>query len=809
MNLLLAYIRLLTRHSRLIFAVSAALVLASAWLAAQVKFEFSLEELFRSDSPELARYQEFVRRFGEENRVVFIAYQTADVFEPADRAAAARLSDALKKVPAVARVFGLPALAEFADKMSRSLRLPGLYDAALLRHDLTASAVARGFLCSADATAACLLVELAEQDAEAERGTLDAVRAVLAEETERTGIRFHLAGVPVIEAEYGHLIRRDFFTILPASILLVLVLLALYFRNLTGTALLMGTVFASVGGTLALLRLLDIPIGILTNMVPTMIIVVGISESIHVLSHYQEELGHALAPRDAMARTVLYMTGACFLTSLTNALGFGTMMTSGLDMMRVFGWTTAAGILISYLAAVVLLPTMLELVPPRRLQVGFAEETGRVVSSRLIAVVARINRDRRGVVFAVLAVVLAASAYGMSRIQVRSTWLQDMRPESEIAQAHAFLDRKLSSVFTTDFWIKTDGLEDIETLRALERFESALAGAQGFRQRISWTGSLADMMRDANAWLAREEHVLRTFGPALLRPDAALVAKVRQEMLAFDLEPHRVLPADAAHLHRAREFLEQRSPDHELLARFVDADWKDAHLSVRMTSDSSELGRFVAWAQTMVPPGSPLREVNPTGKSYMAKAVLDTTISNSLWSTVQLAVVLFVMFALIFRSLGVGVMAMAPNLIPPVITAGLMGLLGVDLNYSTVTTFAITLGLTVENTVQYLMRYRVEVLADGDPAAAMHRALESAGKPMIFSNGLLIAGFSVGLLSSSTLTRNFGMLGMVSIAAATLADVFVTAALPLVFPPDLTRWRAAEEKLAQVRARLGGGGEGT
>ncbi len=802
MDLFVDTIRLALRRSRLLFAVSALLILASVWLAKDVAFEFSLEALFQSDSPETIRYQEFMKRFGEDNRVIFIAYKTPNVFERADREAVARLAEQLTGVPGVLRVFSLPAMMQYAERMSREVRLPGLYDAEVLHRDLTTSPVSRGLICSADGTTSCLILSLADDPAEAELRTLTEIRAALDGAREATGIQYHLAGIPVIEAEYGRLIRRDFFTLLPLSILVVLILLAMYFRNLTGTVLLLGTIFAAIAGTLALLRLFGIPIGILTNMVPTLILVVGLSESIHVLSHYHEETRQRRDTREAVAWVVFYMAGACFLTSVTNALGFGTMMFSDMHMMREFGYATAAGIFLSYLAAVVLLPTLLDIVPAAHLQVRFGDSIARVVSERMIRGIGWVNEHGRRWVYGVLAAVLVFALWGMTRIQVRSSWLQDMRRDGELYQAHAFIDRNLSAVFSTDFWIQTDGLLEPGTLAAIGRFESALTSAPGFEHRISYTGSIVNLVRDAHALLAREEHLLRRFGLEMLKPGADLVSRVRKEMLAFDLEAHRIIPEDPARLKLVRDFLEKRNPNHELLRGAVDPEWKDARLSLRMMSNSKELGRFIDFARTQIPADGPLRAVHPTGKSYMAKAILDETISGSLWSTLQLAVVLLVMFAAIFRSWGVGLMAMTPNLIPPVVTAGIMGAFGFDLNYSTVTTFAITLGLTVENTVQYLLRYRVEILKDGDYTAAMYRALAAAGKPMVFSNLLLMCGFSVAMFSSFRLSQTFGLLGVVSIGTATLAEIFVTSSLPLIFKPNIRRWQISEIRLERLRERM-------
>lgn len=794
MDLLANYIRFLLRYSRPLFILTAVVLVAATIVAWGIQFEFSLERLFESSSRELTNHRDFTNRFGAEDSMLFVAYKTPDAFEKAPLAAVRELTDDLTKMPGVRQVFSLNSAVDFAERLSKEAKLPGAYDADVLKKDLTGSPVARGALVSGDGRASGIFIELHPAPPDKRDELLRQVQDRLQKFSDDYGMEIHVAGIPLIEDQYSKLIRRDTFTLLPVSIAVLTLLLALYFRNLAGTGILVAAVFASMVSTVALMRLLGVPIGVLTSMVPTLIMVVGLSESVHVLSHYHEELGTHQESRDAVAWTIVYMAGACFLTSLTNALGFGTMVISDLNVMREFGWTAAGGIMLSYLAAVVLLPTMLDLLPAARLKVKFGEQVAKVISIRLINAIGYVNQKGRVWIYLILAVVLVWAGFGISKIQIHSHWLQDMNPHSELYRAHMFIERNLSSVFSADFWARQGNFRDLETLREIDALERRIREGP-YKDRITYTFSLAGVVKEANAMFAREQQIRLAIFTDPGNPTRA-ARKVLQE---FDLNKYRALPETQKKLDAVLKYLEERVKGHDLLKRIVTEGWEESRVLVRMNMDSQILSAFVA----DVLKDKPQRfDLVPTGKSWMARSILDTTISNTLMSTIQLAFVLFLIFAIIFRSVKVGLMAMAPNLIPPAVVSGFMGWMGIDLNYSTVAIFGITLGLTVENTIQYLLRYRMEVLKDQDYTAAMYRTLSGAGKPLIFSNALLMCGFACVLLSNFRLTNMFGVLGTISIFAATLADVFVTTSLPLIFKPNIARWEFAGEKFATMKARL-------
>jgi predicted RND superfamily exporter protein len=247
------------------------------------------------------------------------------------------------------------------------------------------------------------------------------------------------------------------------------------------------------------------------------------------------------------------------------------------------------------------------------------------------------------------------------------------------------------------------------------------------------------------------------------------------------------------------QYLEERAGEFDIVRRVVDTEWKRARTTVRMRMTSVELEGFVA--DVMAFHEKETRElfsVTATGKSWMAKRALDRVMQDMGGSVLLVAGAFLLMFSVLFGSIRVGLLSMVPNLAPLVMTAGLMGWIGIDLNFSTVTVFTISLGLAVDNTIHFLSRFRVEMVKDQDPAGATRRTLWGAGRAIVFSSILLMVGFAAILTSSFRLTFFFGLLGGATILSALLTDLFLLPSLMLIFKPRVARWEAFQKRLRRL-----------
>lgn len=696
-------------------------------------------------------FREFTGRFGNDDASVFAVFEVTDVLEPRTLERVDRLARELAAVPGVRKTYSP---AEIAQALV-TLRIP----AEKVRKAVLESPLFRAVSISPDGRVSVVQIELSPDVASdrARAAVMAGIRPLLDVAARDLGTTFHLAGIPIVEQEYVRLTKRDLMTFMPISIGVFVLLLSVYFRNFIGTTLPLAVVAAAIVWTLGGLTLADRPLGVLTCIVPNLILIIGLSDSIHMLSRYQEELGIAADKRTALARMLGMMIVPCFLTSFTTAAGFASLVVTPVPVVIEFGVVTAIGVMLAYAATLSIVPGAMDVAPPLRPRIGRALDGA---ADRVLGVIATINDRGRWVLLAAWAVVIGVCIWGTTMIQRNADWLQDIRAQTEVTRAHTFVEEKLTSVFSVDLELSAKDVRDPAVLAEIDAFEHTLRGyvsASRPSTRVTAVVGAAD--------LAREAVYLR----ATANP------------LSFLLGAERRLPGTRAEVDSAIELAGRSEASREVLGRLISDDFTHARISVRLANlDARELERFGAWIAGLK---AERFAVTITGKSWLAKNALDGVVDNMLSSLFLAAAIIFGSMGLLFRSLRVGLVSVIPNVIPLLVTSALMGFLGIELNFTTVTVFSVSLGLAVDNTIHYLARHRMEAALDRDAVAAMRRAIRGAGRPMIFSTMLLILGFAAILTSNFRFTFHFGLLGSATILSALLADLFLTPVLMILVRP--------------------------
>ncbi len=796
---MIKYIKFFLRFSKLILLGVLLLTIFLGYHAFQIRFDFSMEGLFQTGSKERQDYEWFRENFGSDDSVIFVAYKAPNVLGKEMREYAAELTRKLTKVEGIQGVFGIKDAYDFGwsylEKEQGSLKFD---KETLIRKELKSNPLFRGNVISADGRTTCLwLIFSDEVKSEEDRSAvLNAVAAVLKEEEEQSGLRFYTAGIPVIEHEYVVLTKRDLLTFLPLAVAVFFLLLCMYFRNVMGTFLPLATVGIAMLWTLGLMQIFGLKISVLSSIVPVLILIIGIADSVHLLSRYREDAQKYENKREALAHTILTMVTACFLTTFTTAIGFAALLTTDLYIVQEFGLLTAVGIMIAYVVAIEFLPSALDNVPRFRGRIAdnFAEES----SDRVMSGIARINVRHRGYIFAVVLLVLGVSGIGISRIKNEGSWLQDIRESNSVFQAHQFFEDNLTEVVTVDLILKgpeEGDINNLERLQKIEQFQNEISSwvmPDQENVRVSQILSYTDFLKEIN----RARIIKNTYRTAMEKRDLPALWNVPKQ---FDNPDLRRLPADEATMQECLDLyhgtpeMKGIDKEYDLVSRMTDKTGSSSRLSIRLQNmTSTRLEAFMEFVRKKHEPYADEFSLMPTGKSWLAKKAMDNVIRNMVASLGLAAIVIFISMTLLFRSLKIGLLAIVPNMLPMVVTGGAMGWIGIPLSFSSVTIFSVALGIAVDTTIHYLARLRLEVAVDHDHTKAMYRALRGAGRPMIFATILLVLGFGSILTSNFKFTFNFGLLGGIAIVTALLGDLFVAPSLFLTFKPKVRRWERLE-----------------
>ncbi len=616
-----------------------------------------------------------------------------------------------------------------------------------LRRALEDAPLVEGRLVSRDRTSTAVVIRLSDDVAEWDALTrsVDEVDEWIAAHPPPEGVELITGGLPHLRTAIVDKMITDQTVLVPLTLLTCVVLLFASFRWWPATLLPNVAVAMTAILVVGTMAAVGEPMNILNNIVPALLIIIGISDSIHLINRYREELRHTNDRKTAAFATVRSMSVACFLTSATTAVGLGSLVVSQTELLRRFAVVSALGVLLAYVVTVAFLPAALTVFRPPKVEPDETALSGGWLERVAVRAAAAVIRRPWPVLFATAAL-LAASAWVGSRIEVDTRLLDQFDERDEVYHATRLMDAEL------------DGVRPLEVLLASDQ-----AG------RFTDPELLA-VVDEAAAWSEAREGVLRASSvPTYLKEVWYLLTEDPTARTA-PLQSREQVDALVT-------LLDQRDPDP--LDGYLSSDGRLLRLEVRMQDVGAQ--RTIAFIDEL---RERLRErlpsdvsVTMTGEAYTGSVAVASVVDDLLGSLATAVVVIFAMLALLFRSLRLGLLSIPPNVIPLVCTLGWMVLRGISLNIATAIIFSVSLGLAVDGTIHVLARFREERASGRDVDAALLQAAGGTGRAIVVSSVTLMIGFAVLLLSEFVPVRHFGELIAVTVAGCLVSTLLVQPAL--------------------------------
>lgn len=742
---------LLLRRVPVVLAVAAVV----AWLgltSRDLGFDYSPQAIFETGDDDDRFLHEVTATFGSGDGMILLVVSRADgVLHRPTLEWVRDLTLRLRLEPWAKRVESLPTLA---------LPVPPETDEDDLRVEplgvdvgearVAGDPAVDGLLVSRDRTATVILLELRDdlRQVDAMKAPVERAEALAADHPADVTVQPY--GLPTLRVKGVDMLREDQRVMLPLVTGLFTVALFLLFRGRPVAAIAplvaVGATLLCVGGVMTLTGR---PVDILSNVLPVMLFAIGVSDAVHLMSRAAEE--HAAPTSDAppLVTAVERLTVACFMTSFTTAVGFASLLTSRTAVLRGFAWVAAVGVVLAYVLTILLVPPLLSWFRSLRLP----SEAPR----RLPALLSALGRSVGAHPWWWLAggvAMAAVAAVGASRVVIDNRVHGPFRPDSELFQSQMRAEQAVGGLLPLVVSVRARepyGLRDPEVLRRVWAMQAELEGRPG----VGPTLSPATLVR--SLWVAFQG-VAPPGDDPLADPNLPRTSEELAQILLLGdlgggLDWDRVVDEEWTWL-RIVTRLEDRGSRH-YLGMYDDLQ---THLD-RLFGDL---------------PGI---EVRLTGEGYVAARALDYFIWDLLDSLALAAVVIFGAMALQLRSARHAAIAVLPNAFPLLCAFGAMGFGGIPLNATTVITFAIALGIAVDDTIHLLTRYHEERRGTPDVREAVRRALVGSGRPVVMTTLLLVAGLSVLLASEFLATRRFGGLLMTAIASALPADLIVLPAL--------------------------------
>ena len=705
----------------------------------------------------LETFRDFEDRFEGEDFIV-VAYAWDEPFSSEALTTLAELTDLFEReVPYVAEATSLTNVDDIAGTTTtlevRPLIDPNAspsVDVDQLRHRIAINPLLRGNLISEDETVVAIVLELqivGQNEEEAGSEAVARLHAVLDEQEARTGLRFHAGGGRITETQTERMLETDIARFFPLTMILTGALLLLFLRRISSVVLPLTTVFLSLGWTLGLKVVVGSPITPVSTTLFALITVIGVANSVHILSHFEQEKGKSGTRAEALLRTYRRAGRPCLMTSLTTAVGFASLIISPIPAIKNLGAFAAFGILSAFVLSMVLVPLGIDL---------FGRRSRRIVRNRwlerILDRIAQIDlRFPRWVLVASVAVV-AIMAVGITAIEPAGSLVEHFRHNSRIRTAIDFIDANLSGVSSTEIVLygERDAFKEPENLAKLGGLrEIALR-----RLDVATVYSLTD--------------TVKLIGRALHNDDPAYYA----------------VPATRASVSQSLLLYEMSGGTG--LRDYVSGDYAVARVSIRTRQMSHRAKEdLLADITTYVEAALPDFRAEVTGMDFMVNELNRRVVATQIQSFGLAIGVITLMMILVF-GWRAGLVSLLPNALPIVFVLGLMGYAGFRLNIATAIIASIAIGIVVDDTIHFFSHFRDELARTGDPKLAVKGALSSVGKALCFTTAILLAGFGVFLFSESWILASYGMLSGTAVAVALAGDLLLgpvlLSRLPLFGP---------------------------
>ncbi|HEX5170396.1 MAG TPA: MMPL family transporter, partial [Cyclobacteriaceae bacterium] len=585
----------------------------------------------------------------------------------------------------------------------------------------------------------------------------------------KTHLKLHYAGLPFIRTVVASQVKREMQIFLYASAFITGLIMFLFFRSVRAVIFSLIIIGIVVVWTLGTLSLFGFKITLLSGLIPPVIVTLGITNAIYLLNKYHVEFAKTNDKNLAIKTVVLKMGLATFLTNLTVAIGFLTLLSTDIIILREFGIVAGINIMGLFFASLVMIPSVFSWLPPPSAK-HLRHLDFKIMGGFLKTVDFMVHRNRM-VVYIISGALAVLSAYGIWNLKSVTYMVDDIPEESQIKRDLKLFETNFSGIMPLEIVVefvtkKRRPILDINNMKKIEEFEDFL---------------------DSITVVSKPVSVL------------SLIKASKQAF--YNNNPARYsLPSKSEGAFILR-YMKGQSDSSGLFKSFVDSTFS----KMRITSQVADIGsvKMDSLVHEVIQPR--LNEIFvSTERDSIKTAITGTTkifikgnkflIANLQESLLLAFLLITLSMAFLFANVRMIIISLLPNLLALMITAGLMGYLNIPLKASTALIFSITFGISVDNSIRFLAKYRQEILSNNFfiPVAVSDSIMET-GKSIMYTSIALFAGFIIFAFSDFGGTVALGLLTSTTLVISMFTNLILLPALIMTF--DRPRRKKGERLL--------------
>ncbi|MCB0454523.1 MAG: MMPL family transporter [Aequorivita sp.] len=753
--------RFILRNRTWIIIVIAAITVMLALQWKNMRFTYTEANLLPDDHPINLEYDQFLSHFGEEGNLIVMGVKDSTIFTPEKFKAWNQLSKDIGKFKEVELTLSVGNLKKLEKKDSTGFELvPFIKDSVFTDANL---AVYKdelfnklpfydGLIYSPDKQSIRSAIYMKKDivnTAERKDFVIKDLIPLIKKFEAETGITVYTSGMPYIRTLNSQSIIDEIGLFIGAALFVTSLIFFFFFRSLRATFISMITVIIGVMWAFGFLGLMHYEITVLTALIPPLIIVIGIPNCIFLINKYQQEIKLHGNQAKSLQRVITKVGNATLMTNLTTASGFATFILVKSELLSEFGIVASINIVAIFLLSLLIIPIIYSYMPVPKDK--HLKHLNKRWINKFVNWIERMVRERRITIYIVAVMLLCTSIIGIFNIKISGSLIEDMPKNTGFFDDIRFFEKEYEGIMPLEIMVDTKKKKGVMNLSTLKRIDEL------------------------------QDHIKEI--PEFAKPISVAELVKYSKQAYYNGNPEYYQLPNSQEKNFILSYAKNSNTNTNLLNSYVDSTGQFARITTFMKD--TEPDRFERIEEDLhkevnkvFPPDR--YNVSVTGKALVFQKGTHYLVNNLILS-LSLAIFLIALFmAWMFRSFKMIVISLIPNLLPLIITAGVMGFVGVPIKPSTILVFSIAFGISVDDTIHFLAKYRQELIANNwKIKKSVFAALRETAVSMFYTSIVLFFGFSVFTISSFGGTVALGALVSITLLFAMLSNLLLLPTLLL------------------------------
>lgn len=767
--------RFIIRYRVFLLVFLVALTAFMGYLSSKVQMSYDFTNAIPIDNPKYQAYQQFRETFGEDNNTMMLGVQSKDFFSPGFFNAYKKLGEDIKEVGGVRSVLDVAEAVVVVPDSAKTLDVKKIFPNQVRAENIDSLKFAfqqlefyKGLLYNPQTDAYVMAIGI-DKDRLASKERTEIIKNItdLGDQFGQSqGIEMYYSGLPLIRTQMADKIQFEIRLFLILSFLLTAVIIAIIFKSFTAVITSMVVVTIGVVCSFGTLALFGYEITLLTGMIPPLVVVIGIPNCVYFLNKYHTEYALVHRKLPAIRNMIEKMGIVTLFTNLTSAIGFGVFAFTNSMILKEFGIVAGINILILFFVSLILIPSLYSfLSPPKARHIDYLES--KWMDEVLTSLVKLVFRYRQWVYVGTI-IICIGSLLGVMRLKSVGHIVDDLPHSDKIYTDLLFFENNFKGVMPLEIIVDTKkkygALTSLQTWEKLDEFTEYLSNKPIIGGALTLTNAIK-MAKQGMMGGAEEAYIL---------PNSFEFNQLKSKLIS---------------MMRKRD-VHQESELNQLMNSFVDSSLEKVRISVKMADIGSvELPKLLDTIQNKADSifGTEDYDFTFTGTSITflegSKFIIHSLRDSLILAFGMIIVCMFILF----YSWRIVTIAVVTNIVPLLMTAGIMGWMGVPLKPSTVLVFSVALGITVDVSIRFLVNFKQDMAARRDDIQrAVLRSIRETGMSIVFTSLILVFGFGVFAVSEFQGTKALGYLISLTL--------FLSMIFNLTLQPAFLLWMYRLEK---------------